>query len=115
MSMRITNNLAQFVKRIEDRAQIGMTEALIKGASEAAALTPIGLTTNLLLSQYKNVRVENGRVIGVVGYTANYALPVHDPDHKQKFRRASAEKEFLKKGFERSQGLVLNEIKKALK
>lgn len=115
MTARITNNMGRFIKRIEDKAQVGMTQALIKGGAEAAGLTPIGDTTNLLLSQYKSVNVEDGRVVGRVGYTVNYALPVHDPDHPQKFRRASAEKDFLKKGFERAESLVRNEIRKALK
>lgn len=102
MAGRFTNNLGKFIKRIDDKAQVGMAEALRKGVSEAAALTPITSST-LINSQYSQVAVEDGAVIGRVGYTADYALPVHDPSNPQTFRRASAEKEFLKKGFERAE------------
>ena len=57
-------------------------------------------TSNLLNSQYRDVSASGGVVRGRVGYTADYAPFVHDPDVPQTFRRASAEKEFLTKGFE---------------
>lgn len=114
MSVRITNNLAQFVQRIDDKAQRGMTQALILGASEAAALTPIDSST-LINSQFRQVTKEGGAVVGRVGYTADYALPVHDTSNPQNFRRASAEKEFLKKGFERAEPNIRKALRGALK
>lgn len=114
MSARITNKLPAFVKTVEGRAVKGMTQAIQKGVSEAAALTPIA-SGHLLNSQYRDVRVEDGRVVGRVGYTAAYALPVHDPDNPQKFRRAGAQKEFLKKGFERAEPEIKSKLKEALK
>lgn len=114
MTVRITNNLGQFVQRIDDKAQRGMTQALILGASEAAALTPID-TSTLINSQFRQVTKEGGAVVGRVGYTADYAMPVHDPDNPQTFRRASAEKEFLKKGFERAEPNIRKALKGSLK
>lgn len=98
---RVTNNLPAFTGTVQQRGARTMTQALILGASEASVLTPID-TSNLLNSQYKDVRVEGDKVIGSVGYTADYALPVHDPSHPQNFRRVTAQKEFLSKGFERA-------------
>lgn len=115
MSARITNRLPAYVKTVEGKAVRGMTQALILGASEAAALTPIGDTSNLINSQVRDVRIEDGRVVGRAGYTASYAVPVHDPDHPQKFRRAGAQKEFLKKGFERAEPNIRKALKGALK
>lgn len=114
MSARITNKLPAYVKTVEGKAVRGMTQALILGASEAAALTPID-TSTLINSQYRDVNTSEGRVVGRVGYTAAYALPVHDPDNPQNFRRAGAQKEFLKKGFERAEPNIRKALKGALK
>ena len=98
MAARFTDRLPQFVANVVPaRAARGMTQALVIGAAEAAVRTPID-TSTLLNSQYRNVRGEGARVIGTVGYTAEYAPYVHDPEVKQTFRRASAEKLFLEKG-----------------
>lgn len=99
---RVTNNLPAFIGTVQQRGARGMTQALILGASEASVLTPVD-TSNLLNSQYKNVRQEGERVIGTLGYSADYAVYVNDPNVKQTFRRATAEKEFLRKGMERAE------------
>lgn len=99
---RITNNLPQFTQAVQRKAARGMTQAMILGASEAAVMTPID-TSTLLNSQFRTVRADGDMVVGTVGYTAAYALPVHDPDNPQNFRRASAQKEFLKLGFENAE------------
>ena len=99
---RVVNRMPQFVGSVQQRAARGMTQALVLGAAEALVLTPID-TSTLLNSQYRRVERDGERIVGTVGYTAEYALPVHDPDVKQVFRRPSAEKEFLRKGFERAE------------
>jgi hypothetical protein len=101
-NVRITNRLPQFIAEAERKAARGMTQALILGASEASVLTPID-TSTLLNSQYRKVEKNGEAIVGTVGYTAEYALPVHDPANPQNFRRASARKEFLKEGFERAE------------
>ncbi|HCR1930178.1 TPA: HK97 gp10 family phage protein [Enterobacter roggenkampii] len=73
--------------------------ALIIGSSQAALYTPID-TSLLINSQYRELVINGVRVTGRVGYSANYALTVHDPNVKQTFRRSTAEKEFLRKGFD---------------
>jgi hypothetical protein len=115
MATRVVNRLPQFVDSRERAAARGMTQAMVLGAAEASVLTPID-TSFLLNSQYKNVRKEPGRgIVGTVGYTADYALPVHDPSNPQNFRRATAEKEFLKNGFERAEPAIRGVLKAAVK
>ncbi|HBM7611884.1 MULTISPECIES: HK97 gp10 family phage protein [unclassified Enterobacter] len=79
--------------------------ALIIGSSQAALYTPID-TSLLINSQYRELVINGVRVTGRVGYSANYALTVHDPNVKQTFRRSTAEKEFLKKGFDDMRGQI---------
>lgn len=114
MAARFNDRLPQFAASVPQRAARGMTQALVLGASEAAVLTPID-TSNLLNSQFRSVRAEGTRLIGTVGYTADYAVPVHDPEVPQTFRRSTAEKEFLKKGMERAEPAMRAALKGALK
>jgi hypothetical protein len=130
MTVRITNNLGQFVQRIEDKAHVGMAQALILGASEAAALTPRSSSV-LINSQFRRVSNEGWKVVGRVGYTANYALAVHEAEGKLKGTNTprpkengisrgnvwdpSGEPEFLKKGFERAEPNIRKALKGALK
>jgi len=111
---RITNNLPQFVGRVQQKAAGIMTQALVLGASEASVLTPID-TSTLINSQYRSVGFEGNAVVGVAGYTADYAKYVHSPNVPQTFRRATAEKEFLFKGFERNHGRIKSLFAKGLK
>lgn len=100
--LRVTNQLPQFRETLERRAAAGMTKALVLGASEASVFTPID-TSTLLNSQYRLVQKDGHRIVGTIGYTAEYAAAVHDPDNKQNFRRPTAQKEFLKKGLEQAE------------
>ena len=111
---RITNNLPRFTGQVQIKAARGMTQALILGASEASVLTPID-TSTLINSQFRNVQKDADKIVGTVGYTAAYAVPVHDPDNPQNFRRPSATKEFLKHGFERAEPNIRSVITGAIK
>ncbi len=75
--------------------------AMLIGGAQATLFTPID-TSTLINSQFREIRVNGTRVTGRVGYSANYAVFVHDPKVKQTFRRATARKEFLTLGFEES-------------
>lgn len=81
------------------KAVRAMQSALLIGGTQAALYTPID-TSTLINSQYREIEIKGTRLTGRVGYSANYAVYVHDPNVHQKFRRATAQKEFLKKGFE---------------
>ena len=96
-------NLNALVGDIQGRKVVrAMQAALIIGGSQAALYTPID-TSTLINSQFREITVNGNRVTGRVGYSANYAAYVHDPSVPQKFRRATARKEFLTKGFEDTQ------------
>jgi len=101
-TIRRTDKMPQFIENAQSKALRGVTQALVLGAAEASVLTPIE-TSTLLNSQFRVTEKVGDKVVGRVGYTANYALPVHDPSNPQNFRRPTAEKEFLRKGFERAE------------
>ena len=111
---RMTNRLPQFLSAVEQKAARGVTQALILGASEASVMTPVD-TSTLLNSQFRSVAKDGSKIVGTVGYTAEYAKYVHDPNVKQKFRRSTAEKEFLKKGFEEAEPNIRAVIAGAIK
>lgn len=96
-------NLNALVGDIQGRKVVrAMQSALIIGGSQAALYTPID-TSTLINSQFREITVNGNRVTGRVGYSANYAAYVHNPSVPQNFRRATARKEFLTKGFEDTQ------------
>ena len=111
---RMTNRLPQFLSAVEQKAARGVTQALILGASEASVMTPVD-TSTLLNSQFRSVAKEGSKIVGTVGYTAEYATYVHDPNVKQNFRRSTAQKEFLRKGFEESEPNIRAVIAGAIK
>ncbi|MBD2806357.1 HK97 gp10 family phage protein [Xenorhabdus sp. ZM] len=82
-----------------------MYKALSIGSTQAALYTPID-TATLINSQFRDIRFDGVLLTGRVGYSANYAVYVHDPKVKQAFRRASAKKEFLKRGFNEMRGEI---------
>ncbi|SUB51635.1 HK97 gp10 family phage protein [Pasteurella testudinis] len=95
------------------RSVRAITRAITIGAIKAAEYTPID-TSTLINSQYKQVSNRGTLVVGHVGYSAEYAMAVHDPRIKQTFRRATAKKEFLKKGFEDTKDEMQAAIKEEL-
>lgn len=113
-SVRIVNNLPAFVSATQRRGLAAMTQALSAGMGESSVLTPID-SSNLLNSMYQDVQQDGSTIRGRVGYTAEYAEPVHDPDNPQRFRRASAEKEFLRKGFDAAEPTIARVFREALK
>ncbi len=103
---QVSRNVNRAIDNIHDRRVVrALTSAMIVGASQAAIYTPID-TSYLLNSQFRELSVNGTRYAGRVGYTAEYAAYVHDPAYPQKFRRATAEKEFLTKGFEDSRDVI---------
>lgn len=111
---RVVNKLPQFIADRQARAARVMTQALVLGASEASVLTPID-TSTLLNSQFRKVDREGDAIVGTVGYTAAYALAVHSSEKPVVFRRATAEREFLKKGFEAAEPSIRKAFIGALK
>lgn len=107
-------NLDKLVNDVQGRKVVrAIQSALIIGSSQAALYTPID-TSTLLNSQYRELDVNGTKVTGRVGYSANYAVYVHDPNVPQTFRRATAQKEFLTKGFEDMKDAIDRTIKKEM-
>ncbi|ELY5205592.1 HK97 gp10 family phage protein [Yersinia enterocolitica] len=108
-------NLERLIGDIQGRKAVrAITKALIIGASQAALYTPID-TSTLINSQFRDINVNGTRLTGRVGYSANYAMYVHDPNVKQTFSRATAEKEFLTKGFADSKQAIEKAIMEEMK
>jgi hypothetical protein len=112
--VKVVNKLPQFAAEVERKATVAVTKMVITGAAHASLLTPID-TSTLLNSQFKRIYRNGSKVVGVVGYTAGYAAPVHDPAVKQSFRRSTAQKEFLRKGFEDSETLLRSIVRQEMK
>lgn len=97
---KVKSNLNRLINDIQGRKMVrAIQSALIIGSSQASLYTPID-TSLLINSQARELIINGVLVTGRVIYSAGYALSVHDPNVKQNFRRSTAEKEFLKKGFE---------------
>ncbi|HAW6283847.1 HK97 gp10 family phage protein [Enterobacter hormaechei] len=107
-------NLNRIIQDVQGRKVVrALQSALIIGSSQAALYTPID-TSTLINSQFREITANGTRVTGRVGYSASYAVFVHDPNVQQSFRRATAQKEFLTKGFEDTRSQIDVVIKKEL-
>lgn len=109
---RIVNNLPRFVGDVQRKGARGMLQALILGASEAVATTPRDSST-LINSQFRKVDIDGTKIVGIVGYTAEYALAVHEAKGTLKgqprdnghgnYWDPSGEPHFLRDGFEHAE------------
>lgn len=107
-------NLNRIIQGVRGRKVVrALQSAMIIGSSQAALYTPID-TSTLLNSQYREINTSGTLVTGRVGYSANYAVYVHDPDVPQAFRRSTAQKEFLTKGFEDTRSQIDAVVRKEL-
>lgn len=107
-------NLNRIIQDVRGRKVVrALQSAMIMGSSQAALYTPID-TSTLLNSQYREINTSGTLVTGRVGYSANYAVYVHDPDVPQVFRRSTAQKEFLTKGFEDTRSQIDAVVRKEL-
>jgi len=103
------NQLNSIIGDVQGRkAARAIQAALLIGGTRAALYTPID-TSMLINSQYREMFVNGSRLTGRVGYSANYAAYVHDPNHPMKFRRTTAKKEFLYEGF-RDERETINQV-----
>lgn len=111
---RAKSNLDKFINTVQGKkAARAIQSAMLIGSAQAALYTPID-TSTLLNSQFRELSVNGTMITGRVGYTANYAVYVHDPAHPQTFRRSTAQKEFLTKGFEDTREAISAVIRKEM-
>lgn len=103
------NQLNSIIGDVQGRKAVrAIQAALLIGGTRAALYTPID-TSMLINSQYREMFVNGTRLTGRVGYSANYAVYVHDPNHPMRFRRSTARKEFLYQGF-RDERETINQV-----
>lgn len=120
-------NLDRFIGDIQGRKVIrAIRSALIIIAPEAARMTPVGKTSNLINSQFLDVKVNGTMVTGRVGYSANYAVYVHESKGTLKGRPRpvsqgggnywdpSGEPKFLERAVDNTRSDVDRAIKKEL-
>lgn len=120
-------NLDRFIDDVQGRKVIrAIRSALIIIAPEAARMTPVGSTSNLINSQFLDVMVNGTIVTGRVGYSANYAVYVHEAKGTLKGRPRpvsqgggnywdpSGEPKFLEKAADNTRSDVNRAIKKEL-
>ena len=75
-------NLDRLIGDIQGRKAVrALTKALIIISIRSAIEVPRE-TSTLLNSQFREIGVKGSRIIGIVGYTANYALAVHEAPGK---------------------------------
>ncbi len=108
---RVQTNVGRvFIEASGKKTESAIYAVLSQGAAIAQTMTPMD-TGTLAASQYEpNIGAEEGRMVGRVGYTANYAPFVHNaPGVMNGMPRANgngnywdpdAEPQFLTKGFE---------------
>ena len=120
-------NLDRIIGDIQGRKVVrAIKSALLIVAPEAARMTPVAATSNLINSQFQEMMVNGTRITGRVGYSANYAVYVHEAKGtlKGKPRPASqgggnywdpaGEPQFLKKAGDETRSAVDAAIKKEL-
>lgn len=111
---RAKSNLDKFISTVQGKkAARAVQSAIMIGSTQAAIYTPID-TSTLINSQYRELSVNGTIITGRVGYAANYAVFVHDPNVPQTFRRSTAQKEFLTKGFADSRSDIDAAIRKEM-
>lgn len=81
--VRVVNQLPEFITRQERRASRAVTQAVIRVGSELAHTVPVD-TSTLLTSQYRHLLMDGTRIVGRIGFTAEYALAVHEAEGKLK-------------------------------
>ena len=109
---------------IATKAVRAMKSATYIIRTESATLTPID-TSTLINSQFDTVEVSGMRITGKVGYSAKYALYVHNASGKLAGKPRSngngtywspgGEPQFLTKAAQRTKDLVDGVIKKEMK
>ncbi|MCX8657388.1 HK97 gp10 family phage protein [Gilliamella sp. B2894] len=109
------NRLNTIVGDVQARKSVrAIQSALLIGGTRAALYTPID-TSTLLNSQYREMFINGNRLTGRVGYSANYAAYVHDPNRSMKFKRSTVKKEFLYKGFEDEKATIDQAVRREMK
>lgn len=120
-------NLNKLIDDIQGRKAVrAIKSALLIISTDAALLTPIGKTSVLINSQYQELNVNGTRLTGRIGYSANYAVFVHEASGVLKGRPRpqsqgggsywdpNGEPKFLEKAAEKTRDQVDSVIRKEM-
>ncbi|EPQ5213708.1 HK97 gp10 family phage protein [Klebsiella aerogenes] len=120
-------NLDRIIGDIHGRKVVrAIKSALLIVAPEAARMTPVAKSSVLINSQFQEVMVNGTRITGRVGYSANYAVYVHEAKGTLKgkprplsqgggnYWDPAGEPQFLKKAGDETRNAVDAVIKKEL-
>lgn len=120
-------NLEHIIGDIQGRKVVrAIKSALLIVAPEAARMTPVAKSSVLINSQFQEVMVNGTRITGRVGYSANYAVYVHEAKGALKgkprplsqgggnYWDPAGEPQFLKKAGDETRNAVDAVIKKEL-
>ncbi|MGG8087271.1 HK97 gp10 family phage protein [Klebsiella aerogenes] len=120
-------NLGRIIGDIQGRKVVrAIKSALLIVAPEAARMTPVAKSSVLINSQFQEVMVNGTRITGRVGYSANYAVYVHEAKGTLKgkprplsqgggnYWDPAGEPQFLKKAGDETRNAVDAVIKKEL-
>lgn len=111
---KVRRNIHQMINDVAGRRAVRAIQSALHEVSIVSALyTPID-TSTLINSQYREVVASGSRITGRIGYSANYAIYVQDPNIPQTFRRSTAQKEFLQKGIEDAKPQMMDAIAREL-
>lgn len=129
MAVKTVNRMGQWVEERKRLAASAVHQALILGGAEAASMTPQD-TSTLIDSKYNRVEAQGTKVVGIVGYTAEYAAALHAKDEARakgqprplrdgkphgNFWDPRGETHFLAKGFKKREGRINAVIKRGMK
>lgn len=120
-------NLEHIIGDIQGRKVVrAIKSALLIVAPEAARMTPVAKSSVLINSQFQEVMVNGTRITGRVGYSANYAVYVHEAKGTLKgkprplsqgggnYWDPAGEPQFLKKAGDETRNAIDAVIKKEL-
>ena len=127
MPVKTTNNMKQFVKKVQQANEKALTEIAGVVLSRAKFYVPLD-TGDLQNSDFRQVFADReDRLVAVMGYTAFYALPLHGTESYSPIWRprapgergkplqagynADATPQFLSRGVEESEANIQTIIK----
>ena len=110
---KVLQNLNKEAKRIGKHSMASLIRVMIFIRREMDPLIPID-TGNLRASFFNNpMRTSMGPII-IFGFTANYAVHVHE-NIDAKFKKPTAEAKFMEKAIDRNKGKILLMLQQDLK
>lgn len=127
IKVRRVDNLDRIIKDVTQRKAMAAVASGLNIIGIAAAIkTPVGKTSVLINSQFQEIGANGTRITGRLGYTANYAIFVHEAKGTLKGRPRPAEQgggnywdpsgepKFLEKAGEEERSKVLDAMKREL-